>query len=231
MRNNKKKLVIVGDGYFGQMAYEYFTHDSHYQVVGFAVENKFRIRSSLFNLPVVDFEKIEDYFSIHNHEIFVAITYVQLNRARTKIYLESKSKGYKIASYISSKAFCWLNVKLGENIFVFEGCTLQPYTEIGNNVILWSGTNIGHHSIVRDNCFMSSHVAIPGFCDIGYNCFIGVNATLADNIKIAQDCFICMGSIITKNTEENKVYKGNPATATGITALEKMEVNKKLNYD
>ena len=40
--NHKKKLVIVGDGNFGQMAYKYFTHDSMYKVVGFAVEKQFR---------------------------------------------------------------------------------------------------------------------------------------------------------------------------------------------
>ncbi|MBN8512271.1 MAG: acetyltransferase [Rickettsiales bacterium] len=222
----EKYLIIVGDGDFGQMAYDYFTYDSDYQVVGFAVERAFRKRSTLFGLPVVDFENVEDYFSPSNHEIFVAITYVQLNRPRTRLYLESKHRGYNIASYVSSKAFCWRNVTIGENTFVFEGCILQPYTKIGNNVILWSGTNIGHHSTVYDNCFFSSHVAVPGFCNIGPNCFIGVNATLADNVQIAKDCFICMGSIITKNTEENKVYKGNPAIATRVSAMEKMQVTE-----
>ena len=32
------KLVIVGDGEFGDIAYQYFTYDSPYEVVAFAVE-------------------------------------------------------------------------------------------------------------------------------------------------------------------------------------------------
>lgn len=37
----EKKLVIVGSGEFAEIAYEYFTYDSEYEVVGFAVEKEF----------------------------------------------------------------------------------------------------------------------------------------------------------------------------------------------
>ncbi len=33
----QKNLVIVGDSAFAEVAYEYFTHDSPYTVVAFAV--------------------------------------------------------------------------------------------------------------------------------------------------------------------------------------------------
>ena len=226
MSNKEKKLVIIGDSSFAQIAYEYFTYDSPYEVLGFAVESEFRKQDSLFGLPVIDFEKIESHFSNKSHEVFVATTFVQLNRVRTRLYLAAKEKGYKIASYISSKAFCWRNVKLGENIFIFEDNTVQPFVEISNNVILWSGNHIGHHSIIKDNCFISSHVVISGHCEIEESCFIGVNATIANNIKIAKDCLIGMGAVINKSTEENKVYVGNPAIATSITAKRLFKVKE-----
>jgi glutamyl-tRNA reductase len=34
----EKKLVVIGDGETAEMAYEYFTYDSAYEVVAFAVE-------------------------------------------------------------------------------------------------------------------------------------------------------------------------------------------------
>ena len=55
MQKNQK-LVIVGDSAFAEIAYEYFTHDSEYEVVAFAVEREFIKRESLFGLPVVPFE-------------------------------------------------------------------------------------------------------------------------------------------------------------------------------
>lgn len=35
------KLVIIGDGAFAEIAYEYFTHDSVYDVLAFSVEKEY----------------------------------------------------------------------------------------------------------------------------------------------------------------------------------------------
>jgi sugar O-acyltransferase (sialic acid O-acetyltransferase NeuD family) len=217
MKKNRK-LVIIGDGDLAQIAYEYFTHDSEYEVCGFAVEKEFKKRDALFALPVVSFEEVEQHFDSHTHDAFVAIAYPQLNRVRTRIYLATKDKGYKIASYISSKAFCWSNAELGENVFIFEDNTVQPFTKIGNNVILWSGNHIGHHSEIKDNCFISSHVVISGHCLINENCFIGVNSSIGHGIVIAKDNFLAQGTVVFKSTEENGFYEGNPAVKRTITA-------------
>jgi sugar O-acyltransferase (sialic acid O-acetyltransferase NeuD family) len=223
-QTKNKKVIIVGDGSFAQIAFEYFNYDSPYEVVAFAVEKNFRTRNELFGVPVVDFETLESYFSTENHELFVAITYLQLNRVRTRLYLEAKAKGYKLATYISSQAFCWRNVKIGENVFIFEDNTIQPFVEIGNNVILWSGNHIGHHSIIKDNCFISSHVVISGHCEIEANCFIGVNATISNNLKIAEDDLIGLGCVLNRSTEENKVYMGNPGVVVSVPAKKLMKV-------
>lgn len=221
-----KKIVIVGDASFGQIAFEYFNHDSPYKVVGFAVEKEFRKQNSLFNVPVIDFEDLESHFPSETHELFIAITYLQLNRVRTRLYEDAKKRGYKLANYISSRAFCWNNVKMGDNVFVFEDNTVQPFVEIGNNVVLWSGNHIGHHSIIKNNCFISSHVVISGHCKIEDNCFIGVNATISNNLSIASDNLIGLGCVLNKSTEKNKVYMGNPGVATNVLAKKLMKVQE-----
>ena len=99
-----------------------------------------------------------------------------------------------------------------------ENNTLQPFVEIQDNVVLWSGNHIGHHSIIRNNCFLSSHVVISGHCDIGENAFFGVNSTVANNIKIASDNFISMGASISKQTDEDGFYTGNPAEKRKVSA-------------
>jgi sugar O-acyltransferase (sialic acid O-acetyltransferase NeuD family) len=218
MNDKKRKLIIVGDSSFAEIAFEYFTHDSEYEVVAFAVESQFRQRSELFGIPVVDFETIQSIFAPKDHYVFTALTYAKLNRIRTRLYLDAKAKGYGIASYVSSRAFCWRNITIGENVFIFEDNTIQPFVTIGNNVIMWSGNHIGHHSTIKDNCFISSHVVISGHCEVGENCFIGVNATIANNLTIARDTFIAMSAAITKSTEENKVYKASPATVASVDA-------------
>jgi sugar O-acyltransferase (sialic acid O-acetyltransferase NeuD family) len=130
-----------------------------------------------------------------------------------------QGKGYQAVSYVSSRAFVWRNVEIGENCFIFEDNTLQPFAKIGRNVILWSGNHIGHHSIIKDNCFISSHVVISGFCEVGENCYLGVNSTVANNVKVANDCFIDAGTVILKDTEQGKIYRGNPAEAAKVGSL------------
>ncbi len=212
------KLVIIGGGEFAHIAYEYFTHDSVYDVVAFAVETQYLDKSEFCNLPMVDVAGLSNRYPPDQYDLFVAITNTQLNRVRTRLYQNVKAQGYHCATYISSNAFVWQNAKVGENTFIFENNVIQPFTKIGNNCILWSGNHIGHRSIINDNCFIASHVVISGYCEIGKNCFLGVNCTVADNVKIARDNFIAMAAVIAKNTEENKIYKGHPAEAGRLSA-------------
>ena len=65
---------------------------------------------------------------------------------------------------------------VGENSFILEANTLQPFVNIGNDVVLWSGNHIGHHSIISDHVFFTSHVVLSGNCVVGSNCFLGVNS-------------------------------------------------------
>lgn len=207
-----KKLVIVGAGEFGEIAYEYFTDDSEYEVVAFAVERKYRNINGLRKLPVIDFESITELYPPNEFFVFVAITYVKLNRARKRLYQKCKELGYCCAKYVSSHSFFWKNAEIGENSFVFENNTIQYHVKIGNNVVLWSGNHIGHRSVIGDDCWLTSHVVVSGFCEIGKGCFIGVNATIGDNVKIAEDVVLGAGALTVKNlTEKAGVYVGTPA--------------------
>ncbi len=203
-----KKLVIVGDSAFAEVAYECFTYDSPYEVVGFSVESAYLKRETLFGLPIVPFERLEEFFEPSDVAFYAALVYTKLNRLRTRLYEAAKGKGYQPASYISSRAFVWRNVRLGEHCFIFEGNTLQPFVRVGDNVVLWSGNHIGHHSVIRDHCFISSHVVISGFCDIGRSTFLGVNATLANNVTIGEDNWIGLGVTIVRDTAANTLFSG-----------------------
>jgi sugar O-acyltransferase (sialic acid O-acetyltransferase NeuD family) len=221
-----KKLIIVGDSAFAELAYEYFNHDSDYEVVAFSVEQEYITRDKLFDLPVTPFELLETIYSPDEHQVFVAVVYTQLNRLRTRLCLESKQKGFKLASYISSKAFVWQNVQIGEHCFIFESNVVQPFVQLEENVILWSGNHIGHHSIIHKNCFISSHVVISGFVEVGENCFLGVNSTFSNNLKIGKDCWIGPGVAITKDSPEGSLYGPGKAEAAKVSSLKFFKVKE-----
>lgn len=203
-----KKLVLIGDSAFAEIAYEYFTHDSEYEVVAFAVETQYIKRDSLFGLPIVPFEQLEDRYAPAEHSFYAANVYTQRNQLRTRLYLAAKEKGFAPASYISPHAFVWRNAKIGEHCFIFENNVVQPFVTIGDNVVLWSGNHIGHHSTIMDHCFVSSHVVVSGFCKVGRNCFMGVNATVANNLNIGDDCIVGAGALILSDVDDGKTAVG-----------------------
>lgn len=215
---NSKKLVIIGIGETARLSYEYFTFDSEYEIVAFSAHGNYIKTDKHFNLPIISFEDLNQHYDVNEIEIFIAVGASHLNRDRMKIYNDIKEQGYKCASYISSKAFIWRDVEIGENCFILENNVLQSGVKVGNNVTLWSGNHIGHLTEIQDNCFISSHCVISGNCIIGKNCFLGVNSTFADNIKIAEDNYIGLGTVINKDTEENSVYTGNPMEKSKASA-------------
>ncbi len=204
----KKPLVIFGSGEIAQLAHYYFSSDSNYEVVCFTVDASY-VKEPLFcNLPVVPFEEISERYSPNDHALFVALSYSKLNSVRKEKFLAAKAKGYKLASYVSSKATVLNGGKMGENCFILEDNTIQPLVSIGHNVTLWSGNHIGHHSVIKDHTFIASQVVVSGGVEIGEQCFVGVNATLRDHISIGDRCVIGAGALLLADAEPEGVYSG-----------------------
>ena len=209
-----KKLIIFGTGDIAQIANYYFKTDSDYDVIAFTADKEFISTDSFESKPLISFMDINKTHPPSEHEMFIALSYSKMNKVRELKYNEAKAKGYRLASYISSKCSYLSQFPAGDNSFIFEDNTIQPFVKIGNNVTLWSGNHIGHHSEINDHNFISSHVVLSGHCVIESNCFLGVNSTIAHKVKIAKETLVGAAAIITKDTDEKGVYV--PAKSTLI---------------
>lgn len=220
-----KPIVIVGAGENADIAFEYFTHDSPREVAAFAVESEYKKSSSHLGLDVVELEQLVHTHPPADFDTFVAISSTQLNRVRMRLYSDVKTWGYTCASYVSSRAFVWHNVSIGENAFVFENNVLQHLVEVGDNTVLWSGNHVGHRSVIKDHVFIASHVVISGYCTIGEAGFMGVNSCVGDGISIGRDSVIGAGAVVVKNLDPRGVYVGNPAKPTGRDSFQSFGVD------
>jgi sugar O-acyltransferase (sialic acid O-acetyltransferase NeuD family) len=203
----KKELIIFGTGDIAELAHYYFSNDTSYEVAAFVIDQKYISDPSFCSLPVIGTEDVVHKYSPDNYDIFIALSYSKLNLLRKKKYLAFKKKGYKFASYISSHATV-LSSNIGENCFILEDNTIQPYVHIGDNVTLWSGNHIGHHSNIGSHVFISSHVVISGGVSIGQECFLGVNSTIRDHLSIGQKSIIGAGALVLKDLKDNSLVKG-----------------------
>ena len=202
----KRKLVIFGAGALGELAHWYFTRDSDYRVVAFLEDGNGRNADNFCGLPVGRFEDAVERYPPADHAMFIAVGYSKMNAVRIEKYLAAKKKGYLFASYVSGRATVLTEESIGENCFILEDTTIQPFAKIGDNVTIWSGCHIGHHAVIEDHCFLTSHVVVSGECCIGSASFLGVNATLHDHIALGPRTLVGAGAIIAKDTEEGSVY-------------------------
>ena len=206
-----KKVVIFGILDLAELAHWYIENDSDFEVVAFTAHKKYINSDKFRGLPLVSFESLQDIYPPNEFSLFAPMTGRNMNKLREDDYNEGKEKGYSYISYISSKATVCENI-IGENCFILEDNTIQPFTKIGNNVVLWSGNHIGHHSVINDHVFFTSHVVMSGHCVIESNCFFGVNSTIRDYSTISKGTLLAMGACLTKTeTTEWGVYVGSPA--------------------
>jgi sugar O-acyltransferase (sialic acid O-acetyltransferase NeuD family) len=212
-------VVIFGTLDTAELAHYYLENDSPYTVAAFTVNKEYIKEDTFKGLPVVPFEELEQHYPPTEYRLFAPMTGVKMNTLRKKIYEEGKARGYEFISYVSSKATVCDN-EIGDNCFILEDNTLQPFTKIGNNVVMWSGNHIGHHGIIEDHVFFTSHVVLSGHCHVKERAWFGVNATIRDFTTIGEGSLIAMGALITKDTDDNGFYLGSPARKQAKTALE-----------
>ena len=211
-----KPVIVFGNQDSASTTNYYLSVDSPYRVVAFTVDQDRITNSNHKSLPVIPFEKILEEFPPDQVDFIFPAGFQISNPYNTNVFRQSryeliKTMGYKFINYVSSRALVATNVKLGENVLIYEGTIVQPFVEIGNNTIVRSGVNLGHHCVVKDHCFISAEVTVGSRTIIGSQTFIGLNTTILNSINIANKSFIGSSTLINRNTQEFSKNLGIPA--------------------
>jgi len=209
-----RKVVIFGVSDFASQVSFYLKQDSDFEIVAYTVDAEYNKEKTFLELPVVDFEKVQEIYPPTEFAMFVAIGYNKLNTTRQIKFNEAKTKGYNLISYICSRNSYWNDLQVGENCFIMEGNIFMQNVKIADNVIVAIGNKIGHDTVIEENCFITSNVMMGGFCTIKKNSFIGLSAVIKDKTTISEFNILGAGSIMLKNTKPNSSFltKSTPIT-------------------
>lgn len=200
------RVILFGLTEMSEMMHFYLTHDSDHEVAAFTVDEEYLNHESFCGLPVLPFKTIESAYPPDEFEMGVMLGFKDVNRLRATKYAEAKAKGYKMLTYVSSKAIIWPGASIGENSYIFEQSVIMPFSRIGNNVVVSINSLVGHHSIISDHTFLSAHSVVLGCVTVGAYCILGANSTIKDFITVGESCVIGVGTVITKNTKDGQVY-------------------------
>jgi sugar O-acyltransferase (sialic acid O-acetyltransferase NeuD family) len=206
MTSPLRDIVVFGTGQIAEVADFYFTHDSEHDVVAFVVDADYVREDSFRGRPVLTREEAAARFPPERHGAFVAVSYSGLNELRRSKVEAMRAAGYTLVSYVSSRASVFADFAAGENAFILEDNTIQPFARIGRNVTLWSGNHIGHHAVIEDDCFLASHIVVSGGVRIGAGSFVGVNVTIRDHVTVGRKCVLGAGALILEDCADEGVY-------------------------
>jgi sugar O-acyltransferase (sialic acid O-acetyltransferase NeuD family) len=218
--SDDRPVIIFGNLRSASLAWYCLLHDSNCRIAGFTVDEAYMTSGSFEGLPLVPFEALEAHYPPGDYRLLIPMGCQRINGVRRSRYEQGRQRGYAFASYVSSRASVWPDLKVGQNVLIYEHAIIQPFARIGNNCIIRSGAHISHHCCVSDHAFVAAEAAMGGDGHLGEQAFVGVGAVLRDRIRIAERTFIGAGAVVVQDTLADRVYVGNPARATGKTALE-----------
>ncbi len=218
---------MFGVGQWASLAHFYLTHDSPHEIAGFTVDRGYLPGGKVLGLPVVAFEELERCYPPGEFLLFLPISFKGMNGVRARKYAEAKERGYEFVSYVSSRATTFPDFRCGENCFILEDNTIQPFVQIGDNVVIWSGNHIGHHTVIGDHVMITSHVVISGACVIEPYCFFGVNATVRDETIVREKTLVGAGVTLLADTEASSVYKHPGTRPAGFRSDELRSISHK----
>ncbi len=203
----EKKLAIFGNSLMAELVHFYFNKFTDYKTSFFVTERKFLKEKKIKSVNVIS---LDNFLKLNKDEftVFIAIGYSSLNKKREEFYHFFKKKNFKLTNFIHPLASAYHN-KIGDNNFIMDNVSINPYTKIGSNNIFWSNSIIGHHNIVGNNNFFSGNSTISGNCKIKNNCFFGVNSSTKDNIDIGNFCFIDANQYVAKRLKQKTFFNLN----------------------
>lgn len=212
-------IVIFGNGDYAEQAHYYLTRDSPWRVAAFSVTRDWLKSDTFLGLPNVAFETLEATHPPSRFALIAPMSGRRMGRDRRRIYEQAKAKGYRMPSYVSSRAILCDNA-IGENCFILESANLQPFVSVGDNTVIWCSSHVGHHTAIGSHVFISSGVTISGRCRVGDHAYLSGNCLIDANVDVAEGTLCGLSSVITRNTEPWSIYTGQPARKRSISSAD-----------
>lgn len=197
----KKKVIIVGAGQNGQVIRNILIKNSKITVLGFLDDAK---NGREVIGKTADFLKFEK----RGCEFFISIGD---NVARSKVFLKMQKNGAKFVNAIHPTACIETPVALSKNVMIGAFSYLNVNVSVGDNTFINNGCIIEHDVKIGAHCHLAPGVITAGETVVGDGVFVGIGATLRDRIRIGNNSIIGAGSNVVSDAEAGSMYYGNPA--------------------
>lgn len=207
-----KPIFIIGAGGHAKVLLECLFALNCYSIVGMIETNKSLIGRKIFDIEIFS----QDYF-LKNYlpsDIMLVngLGSVEEPKARKKVFLFFKKRGYTFLTLIHPAAYVAKTVALGEGCQILAGSILQVETTLGDNVVINTGACVDHDCLIGHHSHVAPGVTLCGGVSVGESCHIGSGVTVIQEIKIGNNCLVAAGAVVTKHIMAGIRVAGIPAS-------------------
>lgn len=202
--------MIFGASSLARLAHYYATRDMGFNVLGFVVDEQYKVTDTFLALPVFTSLDLDKKFNNDEIVMYVAVGYRRM-RLRSSAYENVKSKGFELVNIIAHTSFVADDVVMGDNNFVMPSAVIEPGVKIDSNNVVWSNATICHDTTMGSHNFFASNVTVGGEVSIGSQNFLGFSSVILQQRVIGNEVLIGAQSLLLNDAENLSHYQGSPA--------------------
>jgi sugar O-acyltransferase (sialic acid O-acetyltransferase NeuD family) len=199
------RTIIYGNGAIAKTLYSYVR--TVMSVAAFTVDDGCIEGAAEFRgLPLIPFSRVAESLPPADHQMIIAVGYVELNRLRRRKYDEAAALGYSFARYVAPGFVHHDDVEIADNCIILDGVTVHAGSRIGRGAFISSNVNIGHDCNIGDNSWINSGVAVAGGAEVGEESFLGINASIGHRVRLGARNYVGAATLITRDTSDDQVH-------------------------
>lgn len=139
-------------------------------------------------------------------QAFAILPGTGINMARLKLMMDLKMIGYKLDSFVSSRAMAPSAWRPPENSFVSDGAVIGHSVLTKYNLFVGPRCVIGHGAKLGHSVWLDTGALVGAGVTIGDNVLIGQSAILADGITIGRHCELMVAGHYRESVDEKTFY-------------------------
>jgi len=209
----QKNIIIICAGLHSKVLLEVIKHDESLNIIGYLDDNEALLRTQmnghLILGPVTYLVTLLSEMKIDY--AVIGFGNIKLRGARSKLYHSLKERNVRLLNVIHSSAYVSPDCLLCQGVYLGPMSVVHTNVRIGENVIIYTGSTIDHDSRVGNSVLISPGVTVAGQAIIEDNVYIGPGATVANGIKIGKNSVIGAGSTVLDLIPPNVLAYGCPA--------------------
>lgn len=204
---NPIRLLIIGAGGHAQVVADCIQQMGQpLKLIGYLDDNRQRQGQMILGQPVLG--PLSCLPDIEHEAIIIAIGN---NQVRQTLYEALQRQGEQVATVQHPKAIVAPDVQFGPGCMVIAGAIVNSGSRVGANVILNTGCTVDHHNQIGNHVHIAPGVHLGGNVVVGDGALVGIGATVMPGRVIGPGSIVGAGALVHQDVPAGGTVIGVPA--------------------